>query len=409
MTAALDVTPTYALDVAAAIGFGIARRALWHEDRCTWFDGVPAMPGANPATSATAGSDVYGGTAGIGLFLAQLSARVDDPTLRRTARGAFAHALARNDATASGALGFYGGRAGVGAAAVLAGDALGDGALTEQGIALLETVPLRSSDPRASDLLGGTAGTLLALLVAHGAQPEAELVARAREAARALIGLARRHESGELSWDTMPEALADLTGFVHGSAGNAYALAALHAIEPTPELRAAVEGAIAYETACFAPEHGNWPDNRWFGSGPRVASYTNAWCHGAVGIVRARLFEEAHGFAVAHDVDAALATIAPFAETLLAVPGFDVTLCHGLFGAIDALLDGVRAGRTAYAPLIARCAAEIAERHHEAERPWPSGLMTREQIDGLLMGTAGIGHVYLRLADPALPSILAPV
>ncbi|MDP9106747.1 MAG: hypothetical protein M3N49_12560, partial [Candidatus Eremiobacteraeota bacterium] len=80
---ALEVTPALALDVAFKIGYGIARRALWYEDRCTWFDARPVGWGAG-AESGTLGRDVYGGNPGVALFLAQLVARADDVTLRRT-------------------------------------------------------------------------------------------------------------------------------------------------------------------------------------------------------------------------------------------------------------------------------------------------------------------------------------
>ena len=46
--------------------------------------------------------------------------------------------------------------------------------------------------------------------------------------------------------------------------------------------------------------------------------------------------------------------------------------------------------------------------HHRGERPWPSGLITHEETNGLMLGNAGIGHIYLRLSDPALRSLLAP-
>jgi hypothetical protein len=35
-------------------------------------------------------------------------------------------------------------------------------------------------------------------------------------------------------------------------------------------------------------------------------------------------------------------------------------------------------------------------------------LLTREEISGLMMGNAGIGWFFLRLADPTLESVLAP-
>ena len=52
--------------------------------------------------------------------------------------------------------------------------------------------------------------------------------------------------------------------------------------------------------------------------------------------------------------------------------------------------------------------AYATERFHRGERAWPSGLITHEEISGLMLGNAGIGHVYLRLGDPALGSLLAP-
>lgn len=408
MIAFADTSAALALDVAAALGFGIARRALWSSDRCTWFDGVPVGPEQSQSTSANVGSDVYGGTAGIGLFLAQLVARADDPTLRRTARAALRQALASAGAPTTSPLGFYAGKPGTAAAVVLGGIALGDDELVERGRAMLRDAALTPEDPDFSDLVGGVAGTLLALVVAAAALRDDELLARAHEAARNLIGLAHRNPDGSSSWSTMRDKLADLTGFAHGSAGNAYALLALHAISPDAAYADAVNGALAYERSTYSPEFANWPDYRWFGTGPKVPGYGAAWCHGAVGIVRNRLLAERLGFDVGADVEIALRTTAAQTERLLADPASDTTLCHGLFGAVDALIDGVRAGRVEHSLLIARCASAAAERHHFGEVAWPSGLISREPIDGLMMGHAGVGHVFLRLADPALPSLLAP-
>jgi lantibiotic modifying enzyme len=158
------------------------------------------------------------------------------------------------------------------------------------------------------------------------------------------------------------------------------------------------------------------------GQPPSAPGYAVAWCHGAVGIVRSRLFAESLGFgtvqigaagagerdALAGEIKAALHTAASVVQSWYRDPGADFTLCHGVFGTVDALLDGVRSGRTAYAPLLNAIVAEATARYDRGELPWPSGLMSREQIDGLLLGTAGIGHVYLRLADPSLEPILAP-
>jgi lantibiotic biosynthesis protein len=412
MTATYEITADAALDVAERIGYGIARRALWAGERCTWLDAIPVMPGMNPATSTTSGAEPYGGTSGIGLFLAQLAARVDEPLLKKTALGALRHASTRADThERASPVGFYGGAAGIGACLVLAGRELADGASVDAGRALLMRVALEVEHPDATDVIGGTAGTVLALAVAARALgDDAALLARAREAAEKLLARGMRDARGTLSWSTMQDKRANLTGFAHGAAGIAHALLALHALAPDPVLHEAVVAAFAYERGTFDPAYANWPDFRVMPGQPAVApSFAVAWCHGAVGIVRSRLFAEAAGsFAVADEIDAALRTTAAQAEMWHRDPNADFTLCHGVFGMVDALLDGVRSGRTAYGPLAGAIVAAATDRYHRAELPWPSGLMSREQVDGLMLGTAGIGHVYLRIADPSLEPILAP-
>ena len=38
--------------------------------------------------------------------------------------------------------------------------------------------------------------------------------------------------------------------------------------------------------------------------------------------------------------------------------------------------------------------------------PWPCGLPGAGETKNLMLGTAGIGYFYLRLADPKLPTVL---
>ena len=116
-----------ALEVASAIGFGIARRAVRGGERCRWLDAIPVQPGQNPAVSVMCGVDVYGGTAGIAWFLAQLAMRCPDPLLTETARAALRQTAAGAAALAAKQPhGFYGGAAGAAAVLVLAGSELGD-------------------------------------------------------------------------------------------------------------------------------------------------------------------------------------------------------------------------------------------------------------------------------------------
>ena len=412
MSGPASPAPERALDVAAAIGFGIARRAIWSGERCSWLDGVPVLPGQNPAISAMVGIDVYGGTAGIGWFMAQAAARIADPLLARTALGALRQAAARaDDHLAVAPHGFYGGAAGAGAALVLAGLEIGDERSMEAGRALLLRLPLAAADPLATDLISGLAGTVLALALgaaALGRDPM--LLARAGEAAGNLLAMGERDSAGALSWASVPDRRANLTGFGHGAAGIAYALTLLNALAPDGRWTEAAAAALAYERGLFDPGQANWPDFRIFpGYSSDQVYFPIAWCHGAPGIVRGRLLAEAAGgFDVAADIAAALSTTAREAERGFRLPGMDFTLCHGVLGLADTLLDGARRGRGEHGAQVAAIADFAAAFFHDGEMPWPSGLLTREEMNGLMMGNAGIGHFYLRLADPGLDSVLAP-
>jgi lantibiotic modifying enzyme len=405
------LAPQDAIEVAATIGFGIARRAVWSGERCTWFDAIPALPTQNPATSMMAGPDVYGGTSGIGWFLAQAATRSGDALLRRTARAALRQAMARAGAHAEMAPhGFYGGAAGTGAALVLAGGELDDAEAIDAGRTLLLGLPMDAAVADTTDVIGGIAGTVLALALAADALGRDDaLLARAGAFAEKLIARGERDARGALSWHTMNDTRGNLTGFAHGTAGIAHALLVLDNLAPEQALREAATAAFAYEAAHFDAAQGNWPDFRVL---PGVPSgepvFMVAWCHGAPGIVRSRLFAQARGFTIATDIDAGLGATARLAEQWFRAPNADFTACHGVFGLVDTLLDGVRSGRTAHAATLNAVVSYATEQYHRGERAWPSGLMTHEEISGLMLGNAGIGHVYLRLADPSLNSIMAP-
>jgi lantibiotic modifying enzyme len=407
------LAPQDAIEVATTIGFGIARRALWSGGRCTWFDAIPTMPAQNPTTSTTLGCDVYGGASGVGLFLAQAATRSGDALLHRTARGALRQAAARAGAYAAAAPhGFYGGGAGVGCALVLAGNELGDGEAIDAGRALLLGVPMDAAIADITDIVGGIAGTVVSLsLAADALDGDGELLRRAGEFAERLIARGQRDARGTLSWPTLGDKRANLTGFAHGTAGIAHALLLLDALAPAPGLREGAAGAFAYEAATFDPVQANWPDFRVLpGQAPGPAGYPVAWCHGAAGIVRSRLFAEAcGGFEVAAEIEAGLGTTARYAVQWYGMPNTDFSVCHGIFGAVDALLDGVRSGREAHAAILRQVVSAATERFHRGERAWPSGLISHEEVSGLMLGNAGIGHIYLRLGDPALASLLAPV
>jgi len=84
------------------------------------------------------------------------------------------------------------------------------------------------------------------------------------------------------------------------------------------------------------------------------------------------------------------------------------SLCHGLGGNAEILADSVRLlGDEAdeNAELAHTVADAGLERHVQHAIPWPCGTFEGETAS-LFLGLAGIGMFYLRLHDPARPSVL---
>src|SRR4029077_11160115 len=226
---------------------------------------------------------------------------------------------------------------------------------------------------------------------------------------------ARRHGDA-LSWTTLPgadPAQPDLTGFSHGTAGIAWALLELAATTGEARFSEAAESAFRYERRCFDPRQGNWPDFRAAQSGPTGApewGCSLAWCHGAPGIAlsRARAFRLTGSAEAKSEAAIAIATTERGVRQALATAGGDFSLCHGLAGnaecaAVAARILGNGAGTGADLDL----ARFGVERYHSDRAPWPCGVPGGGENPSLMLGLAGIGHFYLRLALPErIPSIL---
>ncbi|HET7038226.1 MAG TPA: T3SS effector HopA1 family protein, partial [Thermomicrobiaceae bacterium] len=120
------------LAAARQIGDRLAADAVWYDGRCTWLGKLGQAPDASDA-GATFGAlspDLYAGTAGIALFLAQLFAETGDERYAGTARGAMDQAVRRVEQKPEEAtLGLYSGWPGIALAAARVGRLVGDDAL----------------------------------------------------------------------------------------------------------------------------------------------------------------------------------------------------------------------------------------------------------------------------------------
>lgn len=170
--------------------------------------------------------------------------------------------------------------------------------------------------------------------------------------------------------------------------------------------------ALRYEQRWFDREQGNWPDLRGEPErAPRQGvprAYPTAWCHGAGGILLARL----RAWQVLGDpcwrTEAleALQAVRRAAEAALPLEGSDFTLCHGLLGLADMLRTGSDALAAPDADGLARRIAQTGVlRYGKSVHRWPCGT-GGQPSPGLMTGLAGIGHACLRLVSPGVPSVL---
>jgi len=410
-------TTDLCLDTCERVVARLDDDAFWYGERCNWMGGEALDParGQVGLGHSALGPSVYGGTSGVALFLAEFHAVQDNSRGSELAVGAIRHALSTIELVPEERrLGLYAGWLGIAYAAARIGALLGEAGLIDEAVKLVGDT-LEMGMPQAEfDLVSGRAGGIVALLAVGEAVRDESLVERATLLGDELLESAETSERG-LAWAS-PELPAQpcLTGLSHGAAGGAYALLELAAATGEDRFREGAEAAFAYERSWFDADAGNWPDLR---DQPRRVGKEGyplpclaLWCHGAPGIALSRL--RAVGLLDDHILRReALVALATTRETIVDAVETGIgnfSLCHGIAGNADVLLDGVRAGLGDASDLdLLRQAAELgAERYARAGRAWPCGTHAAE-TPSLMLGLAGIGLFYLRLANPTVPSVLA--
>jgi hypothetical protein len=395
--------------IAAQIAEEIVAGTLWHGQECVWLGTTEAVERGRPVFG-TLGPSLYAGAAGIALFLGDVHAVTGDVACRAAALGGIRHALAHaGDIPEPARLGLYTGLPGIAVAAARLAQTLDEPSLLDDALALLATID--QTPARERDLLSGTAGALIALLLLYAATADDDtLIDRAIQLGDQLLEAAWRGTSGS-SWRSGRRAL---TGLSHGASGIAVALLELAAVSGETRFQDAALAAFAWERRLFDAGEGNWPDLRRV-HGPFRRSvrlpFGTSWCHGAPGIALSRLraAELLDDDQLAAEARVALETTRRAVERGLAERDASFCLCHGLAGNAEILLDGFQAfGDTALRDAATVVAQAGAERHAASPDSWPSGTFAG-QTPGLMLGLAGIGRFYLRLARPELPSILLPV
>jgi hypothetical protein len=408
----------------AAIGIGrrLCRAAYWDGagQLCNWMghsqERVAELGGALLPTTAALGPDLYGGSAGIALFLGHLHALAGDDELRRTALGGIAHAIRQLDRSPPrqplAPLSFFSGSLGVAYAAWSVGTATGHAELAAAVESILDRIIAAASSSHPLDVIGGNAGAIPVLL----AMGQVTGLERYRDLAIALGEELLRAEPPGAAARTGPGNRANglasrespSSGLAHGAAGIGLALFELHAVTGRLDFREAARRSVTEEDTLFDPHRGNWAESH---DPSESARFPRAWCHGAPGIALARLRAAALDPHRRDDylarARAAIATTLAAIEYGLTSPRGDATPCHGLAGLIEIVaITGQMLDEPSYRERALAAARVLIDRH-AATGDWPTGLDSGSPHPGLMIGTAGIGSTLLRLQAPErVPSVL---
>lgn len=356
----------------------------------------------------TGEATLYDGSAGIAMASWIVGVARDRNDLRELALRAARHAVANVEQVS--APGLYDGLAGIGLAGLLVGRGADSTELTRSAIVILDE--LRGHLPDRFDIIGGVAGIALGFVRAAELTGDDRWVEAASSAAERLVSLADRRPWG---WAWANEAGdPGLCGLAHGAAGAAWALAEVARVCRDPHrFDRAIAGARQFERSWFDPRTNRWPDLRpgSLEGSARKRPRPALWCHGSVGIGVSRLAIDAcqpHP-ALKAEVAAALQSSCAAATDQLESGSLEhgLTVCHGLVGTVDFLLDAhLHLGESVHLRTARWLIEEALALLGDDVESWPGGVLGRPG-PGLMNGLAGTMLVLARLADPgSVPSMV---
>ncbi|MGV9674181.1 type 2 lanthipeptide synthetase LanM family protein [Nocardia sp. NPDC003482] len=378
---------------AAAVADRVVRLARRRDGRASWL-GLCYAEGRGWQPRSL-GVDLYGGLPGVILFLSYAEARLGRAEFGIVAREAWATLramLARRPGPDG--IGAFDGWGGLLHLWIHLAHLWNDPAVLAETEAMVRRIEARADADEHLDVVRGTAGAIVPLLLLHRTTGDPGPLDLARRLGDRLVARAQP-SAGGAGWVSASSPVRPLTGFSHGASGFAWTLTELFAHTGVDAYARTALDAAAFERAHRSD--GNWADLRR----PRRAPMT-AWCHGACGIGLSRLRMRAHldDERLTEDLDIAVRT------TYDNGFGANHSLCHGDSGALDLLLEVSRSlpeadRKTALAERVSYSLAAMTE------HGWRCGVPLDVETPGLLDGLAGIGYELLRLAEPdRVPSVL---
>lgn len=432
-TAAVIAPPHEASDreaiarLAHRTGDALCASALWDAEGrlCNWVaprDIEDRVIAPYSERTAALSPELYSGSAGVALFLAELHALSGDADHARTALGGWRRSVdyLRRRKTPAPPFSFHAGHLGVAYAGLRMTRTLPvHAAQLQDDIAWLVDAAVGSLDVHHGlDQIGGNAGAIAPLLLLGDALGRDDCVTAAHALGDEIVEKAQWKRDA-CFWDFekvhgVEMDAPPMTGFSHGASGIALGLLELYARTGDPRCLRTARGAFAFEHALFDASAGNWVDTRYphsHGEHGVTGVCRSAWCHGAPGIalalLRAATLDREHAEEHLHYGRIAVDSTLAFLDERRDGPLTDATLCHGACGLSEIVLIG---GELLGDPTLHETAATFMTgfaRRFPTPGTWPSGLTTHAPTVGLMIGDAGVGLHALRVAtDGATPSLL---
>lgn len=393
--------PRRFLSAACRLGDRLARLAVRQGERVGWFSLDVA---GDSLRLEPVGPGLYSGLSGFALFYAHLGRLSGDESYERWARQALGTVRRRMERAPDPLppFGSYSGLGGIVYTLTHLGLLWDEPTLLDEAEGLVERIAAGVEHDRSFDLIGGAAGSAVCLLELYRHRPSPAVLAAAVRCGDHLLAHAVQEERG-WSWPAPAEiSELPLTGFGHGTAGIAWALARLARVCGDERFRDAARGALRYERSWFCPERESWPDLRKDRETPEGRPFFYAWCHGApgIGLGRVAMLSSLDDPEILSEIRAAVRS------TLAEGFGTCHCLCHGDLGNLDLLRKAAPVlGDPELAVRAGHLAAGALSRIEEAGPR--CGGNTRNEIPGLLTGLAGIGYGLLQAAFPdRVPSVL---
>jgi hypothetical protein len=400
------------IEVAKKIGSQLCDTAIWQDNRCNWI-GIVEVENQSSKYRLyhMLGPELYGGTCGIALFLAELYRITRNRRLFDTAIGAITQSfnsfvISRHKAIPPS---LYNGSYGIALALAHIGKILAKDDLIHYSLEVTNKLIVRGrQEPFIADLINGKAGLIISLLGLGKMLRDKKLEERAVRVGSEIVRHAE--ESNGYSWRGNPEDYYNLTGVSHGTSGIAYALLELFQVTDSFKFKNSAMEAFRYERQWFDTKMSNWQDLRGSRKNSLTKKFVNFWCHGAPGIALSRMcaYEILNEEILKKEAIAGLKSTLISAKEMLNTSINDFTLCHGLAGITDVLYHGLcKLGDewisdTEVPFLVAETGKNLYSKNN---LPWPCGNLGVD-FPGLLRGVAGIGYFYLRLYDPKIQSVL---